>query len=137
MTFREKLSVPSKAVLLLKTGPIVRPETSVTNYNLRCVTSQKSEDTNTELSNLNYAMGWMTGESRIDSRLGQWTHLFSQVARLTLGPTGAQRAKRPQSEGPSIAEVKNVFSYASTPPTRSTDWRLIITGKTLLSTKYG
>jgi len=75
-------------------------------------------------------MGWTIGILGFDSRLGLGISLFTTVSRTVLGPTqppiqwvpGALflEVKRPRLEAdhspPSSAEVKNAWSYTSTPP---------------------
>jgi hypothetical protein len=74
-------------------------------------------------------MGWTIGVLGFDYRRGLWTFLFTIASRTALGPTqhpiqGVPRAlslgvKRPGREAdhspPSSAEVKNTWSYTSTP----------------------
>jgi hypothetical protein len=77
-------------------------------------------------------MGWTIGVLEFDSRRGLGIFLFTTVSRPALGPTqppiqwvqGALSlgVKRPVREAdhspPSSAEVKNAWSYTSTPPIR-------------------
>jgi len=77
-------------------------------------------------------MGWTVGFLGFDSWQGLGIFLFTTASRMALGPTQypIQRVpgafslgiKRPGREGnhspPSSADVKNAWSYTSTPPTR-------------------
>jgi hypothetical protein len=79
-----------------------------------------------------WAMGWTIRVLGFDSWWGLGIFLFITISRMALGPTqppiqwvsGALSlgVKRPGREAdhspPSSAEVKNVWSYTSTPPIR-------------------
>jgi hypothetical protein len=79
-----------------------------------------------------WATGWTIGVLGFDSRRGLGIFLFTTASRTALGPTqppiewvpGALSlgVKRPGREAdhspPSSAEVKNSWSYTSTPPIR-------------------
>jgi hypothetical protein len=75
-------------------------------------------------------MGWTIGVLGFDSRWGLGIFLFITASRTALGPTQppiqcvpgilSLGVKRPGSEAnhspPSSAEIKNAWSYTSTPP---------------------
>jgi hypothetical protein len=79
-----------------------------------------------------WATGWATGVLRFVSRRGLGIFLFTTASRTALGPTQlpiqwvpgvlCREVKRPGSEAdhssPSSAEVKNAWSYTSTPSIR-------------------
>jgi hypothetical protein len=83
-------------------------------------------------SDMSFATGWTIGVLVFDSRQGLGIFLFTTASRPTLGSTqpsiqsvpGAVSlaVKRPGREAdhspPSSAEVKNAWSYTSTPPIR-------------------
>jgi hypothetical protein len=85
------------------------------------------------------ATGWTTEKSRFDSQQGQEIFLSSTASRPALGPTQfptqcvlgilSSETKRPRFETnhspPANAEVKNVWSYNSTPLYVFMSWRLI------------
>jgi len=80
------------------------------------------------------AAGWTIGVRVFDSRRGLGIFLFTTVSRTALEPTqhpGAlsPEVKRPGREAPhsppSSAEVKNAWSYTSTPRYVFTAWCLI------------
>jgi hypothetical protein len=86
-----------------------------------------------------WATGWTIGVLRFDSRRGLGIFLFTTASRTALGPTqppiqwipGALSLgiKRPGREAdhspPSSAEVKNAWSYTSTPRNVFMAWCLV------------
>jgi hypothetical protein len=86
-----------------------------------------------------WATGWTIGVIEFDSRRGLGIFLFFTASRTALGPTqppiqwvpGALSlgVKRPGREAdhspPSSAEVKNAWSYTSTPPYAFMAWCLV------------
>jgi hypothetical protein len=105
----------------------------------------KNEFKNTDVTVVSYAdsymyfTGWTIAILGFDSRRGLGIFLFTAPSRTALGPTQApiQRipgalslwVKRPGREAdhspPCSAELKNAWSYTSTPPYVSTAWCLI------------
>jgi hypothetical protein len=85
------------------------------------------------------ATGWTIGVLRFDSRRGLGIYLFTTVSRTALGPTQppikwvpgtlSLGVKRPGHEAdhspPSSAEVKNAWSYTSTPQYVFMAWCLV------------
>jgi hypothetical protein len=81
---------------------------------------------------LRWARGWTIGVLGFDSRRRMGIFLFTTASRTALGPTEppiqwvpgplSLEVKRPGREAdnspPSSAEVKNAWSYTSTPPIR-------------------
>jgi hypothetical protein len=78
-----------------------------------------------------WATGWTIGVLGFDSRRGLGFFLFSTASRTALGPTqppiqwvpgalslGVKRPGRKADHSPPSAEVKNAWSYTSTPPIR-------------------
>jgi hypothetical protein len=74
-----------------------------------------------------WAAGWPTGVLGFNSRRGLGIFLFTIASRPAVGPPPPQRpgalslgVKRPgrETDHSSSAEVKNAWSYPSTPPIR-------------------